>query len=353
MAQTFHKLFPSSTCRQCPLADGGDGTLDVLLSAQKGRVRTAVVKGPLGARVRARWGWFKKFPGLPGPAAVIEMAEASGLKLLRGPNRILDATTEGTGQLIKAVLKARCRSLVIGVGGTASSDGGAGALSALGFRFFDKSGRPLRPTPREMIHLHRVDRSRVDRRLFGLKIFVLCDVTNPLLGNMGSARVYGPQKGATPQDVRFLENVLGRWAKLAPRKVSQRKGAGAAGGLAFGLAGYLGARLMKGGEFILQSVGWKALVQKSQLIVTGEGRIDRTSFSGKVVGAVTRARGSAKVIAVCGSTNLSKRKLMQRRLSDIEVMGPKGLRDPKTELKRATEKLLMRVEPALRSKKSP
>lgn len=321
-----------------PLADGGDGTLDVLNSALGGEIRRTWVRGPLGKPVLARWGHVKKKK-----LALIEMAEASGLRLIK-KNRIRDGTSFGTGQLIRAALEAGCRSAMIGVGGTATADGGAGALQALGLRYLDRDGRELQASPADLIRLFQVDETALDARLKNLKISVLCDVTNPLLGPRGSARVFGPQKGASPADVRFLEKVLSRWSRFARRQTKNSPGAGAAGAVAFGLSAFLGASLVEGAPFILKTVGWKKIARQSKIILTGEGKLDRTSFSGKVVGAVLKNRGGARVGVVCGSCSLSRSEWKRKGIAAVEEMGKEGLMNPKRELKRAAYRLFRRFD---------
>ena len=236
----------------------------------------------------------------------MEMARASGLALVKGRNRIMEATTAGTGQLLRAALDRGCKTIFLGVGGTACGDGGAGALRELGLAYFDKDGKPLSAKPNDLLRLASVNWDRFDRRLRKTKIHVLCDVTNPLLGPNGSARTFGPQKGATPTQVRLLEKALRIWSRSAKLKAAKRRpGAGAAGGLAFGLAGFAGARLERGTPVIMRALDWQRAARRADLIVTGEGRLDKTSFQGKVIGEIVRRRGRAKVVAVCGSSALS------------------------------------------------
>ena len=250
-----------------PVADGGDGTMEALRSRIGGRLVTTRVTGPLGSPVRARY-------LRAGRTAVIEMAEASGLKLV--PRRRRDplaATTRGTGELIAHAWRHGARSILLGVGGSATVDGGAGALEVL-------PPAAVRNTT------------------------VLCDVDNPLLGPRGAAPVFGPQKGATPTVVRRLQRRLRRWARLLRARtgmdVRRLRGGGAAGGLAAGLAAH-GARLVRGSDFILKAVGFPP--RRCDFVVTGEGCVDRTSLEGKAVGAVLRA-SPAPVVLVCGRCNL-------------------------------------------------
>ena len=317
MARAAQKKFPGATLRVMPLADGGDGTLEVLRLAWGGKLIFTMVEGPLGIKVKAAWGFFSG-QGRRHPVAVIEMARASGLALVRGRNRIMDATSFGTGQLIRAALNKGCRNIILGVGGTACADGGAGALRALGLKYFDRTNQELSARPRDLLQLHRVEWTDFDGRLRKAKINILCDVTNPLLGQRGSARIFGPQKGATPIQVRQLEAMLRRWSMFAPRKVAMESGAGAAGALAFGLAGFAGAHLRQGTPAVMRALKWGTEARKADLILTGEGRLDQTSFQGKVVGEVVARKGRAQVMVVCGSSTLSPREIKNRKIFRVE-----------------------------------
>lgn len=325
---------PNALIVSRPLADGGDGTLDVLVPKMNRRRTT--VRGPLGAPVRAEWGLFDQ-NGVR--TAVIEMARASGLALVKGRNRILDASSRGTGELIRAALDAGARRIVIGAGGTATADGGAGALEALGLRFYGGGDRPLRAAPRALIALRRVDRSRLDGRLRRTAVSILCDVTNPLLGARGSARTFGPQKGATPAQVALLERLMRRWSTFATVQTRNRPGAGAAGALAFGLSAFAGGRLVGGGEFIINELNWRRVARSVDWIVTGEGRLDETSFSGKVVGAVAAGKGRARLAVVCGTSALGARAWTSRGISAVEWTGPGGLRRPEAAVRQAAARL--------------
>ncbi len=339
-SRTLHtvikKRFPRARIRSLPLADGGDGTLDVLMTSMKGRLVSTRVNGPQGKRVTAHWALCA------GKIAVIEMARASGLALVMGRNDTRAATSYGTGELIKAALNKGCRTILIGVGGTATSDGGAGALRALGLKYFDKAGRLLDGPPNQMIQLNRVDWSGLDPRLKKTSISVICDVTNPLLGKNGSAHTFGPQKGASPRDVLFIERVMKKWSTFARFQTRRKAGAGAAGALAFGLSGFLNARLVRGTPFIMERLAWRKAAQNADVIVTGEGRLDKTSFSGKVIGEITRHaawRGRTKVFAVCGDSPLGTVYLGHHGIAHIERLGPAGLRRPAPSLRRAAERL--------------
>ncbi len=292
---------PGVQTRLLPLSDGGDGLIEALLSARGGRRIAAWVRGPLGERRRAH------FALLRGKTAVVEMARASGLALVPPSRRDpLRATSYGTGQLIKAALKSGARTILVGMGGSATNDGGSGMAQALGWSLLDDKGRELEPGAGALLKLSRIERGSA-RPLKGARVIAVSDVTNPLLGPEGSARVYGPQKGATPEMVDLLERALGRYARILARdlhvRVARLPGAGAAGGLGAGLAAFLGARIVRGSEFVLREIGARSLLRGVLAAVTGEGRLDKTSFYGKAPIEFSRlARSLAvPVAAVCGS----------------------------------------------------
>lgn len=327
-----------SAFRLLPLADGGDGTLDVLLAALGGRRRRTRVTGPLGRPVVAEWGIVR------GDTAVIEMARASGIALTRGRNRVMEATSRGTGELIRAAMDAGCRSIYLGVGGTATADGGAGALAALGLRYFDRDGRALAEDPVSLLRLHRVDRGGLDPRLERTRLFILCDVRNPLLGPRGSARTFGPQKGASPRQVRTLEKFLKHWSRFARRQTRTRRGAGAAGAVAYGLSAFAGANLVEGCPFIMKAVGWSRAARSADVIVTGEGRLDPTSFSGKVAGEVARGRGRAIAAAVCGTSSMTAAEAARRGLSEVVTLGAAGFKRPVFAARQAARRLAKKLK---------
>jgi glycerate kinase len=335
MASALRRKIPNISLTLLPLADGGDGTLDVLLGALKGKKISTIVRGPLGKKVKADWGIVPRRR-----LAVIEMARASGLALVRGKNRIRGASSFGTGQLIKAALDKGCKTILIGVGGTATADGGAGALEALGLRYLDDQDHILSGRPVDLIRLSRIDRRGLDVRLRRTNIVVLCDVTNPLLGKQGSARTFAPQKGASPHDVEFLERLMKKWSRFANPWTKNRAGTGAAGALAFGLAAFARAKLVRGTPYVMKTLNWKKAARRASVIVTGEGRLDKTSFSGKVIGEILKNRFRAKVCIVCGTNTLSSKEWKRRGITRVEQMGKKGLKSPEPALKAATTRLM-------------
>ncbi len=304
MADGFRRGWPAVRCRLIPMADGGEGTVDAW-SAATGAARVAArVRDPLGRTIRAAYARDARRR-----LAVIEMAAASGLPLLRPGERDPRRTsTLGTGDLIRHALDGGARTLLLGIGGSATNDGGTGMASALGARFLDRQGRPLAPGGGDLHRLHRIDLAGLDPRLVSVRLQVACDVTNPLCGASGAAAVYGPQKGATPAQVRQLDAGLERLARVMAGQypetagLDRQPGAGAAGGLGFGLLAFCGARLGRGVELVAEAVGLERRLKGCILVVTGEGRLDAQTVNGKTpvgVAAVARRLG-IPVIAICG-----------------------------------------------------
>ncbi|MDA8392872.1 MAG: glycerate kinase [Actinomycetota bacterium] len=292
--------------RCVPVADGGEGTLDVALASGYRRVPVTVC-GPTGNDVRSAI-------AVRGDTAVVEMAAASGLSLL--PDQLADpmrATSTGTGQLVLAALDNGCSNVVLGVGGSASTDGGSGMLAALGARLLDVRGERIGPGGQGLRLLATVDMSDLDPRLHRTRFVLASDVDNPLLGCRGAAAVYAPQKGASPEQVQSLEAGLQRWAELIDRRFADLPGAGAAGGVGFAALAVLGARRRPGAEAVLELVGFPEHLEGATLAVTGEGSLDRQTLSGKApagVAAAARAAG-VPVVAVCGRCRLTARELLE------------------------------------------
>ncbi|HEY7296251.1 MAG TPA: glycerate kinase [Dehalococcoidia bacterium] len=287
-----------------PLADGGPGTLDALLAARGGALHTARVCGPLqDSSVMARFGVFAD------TAAVLETAEANGLALLAQlglPQNPAQATTRGVGELVRAALDAGCRRFLLGIGGSATNDGGAGMAQALGFRLLNADGLDLAPGAAPLAQLARIDGSNADARLAECTFDVAVDVQNPLCGPQGATAVYGPQKGVRPEQVADLDAALRRLgetiARDLGRNVLELPGAGAAGGLGAGLVGFLGARLRPGFEIVAEAVELERHVAGADLIVTGEGRLDEQTPFGKTIAGVSlmAQRHGKPVVALVG-----------------------------------------------------
>ncbi len=294
-------VLPDLAVEALPVADGGDGTVDAAVAAgfQRHEVRVA---GPLGQEVTAAF-------ALRGDTAVVEMAEASGLQRLpAGVFAPLTASTYGSGELLRAALDAGARTIVFGVGGSATTDGGAGMLSALGARFVDAGGEPVTPGGEGLATLASADLSALDPRLASVEFVLASDVDNPLTGPKGAAAVYGPQKGASPDDVATLDAALAHYAKVLERAIGAKAaeyaaspGAGAAGGIGYG-ALLIGARFRPGIEVMLDVLGFAPALEQATLVITGEGSLDEQTLHGKApagVAAAARAAGK-EVIAVCG-----------------------------------------------------
>ncbi len=302
MGQGVRAAFPGAEVVAVPVADGGDGLASVLIDALGGEARVVTVRGPLGAPVQAT---LCLVPALG--LAAVEMAAASGLALLapedRNPTR---TTTYGTGELIRAALDLGARRIVVGIGGSATNDGGIGMAAALGVRFLDAAGNPVAPVGGALGQIRRIDMSGLDPRLAQLCCEAICDVDNPLLGPRGAAQVYGPQKGATPAQVAGLDAGLAHLADLILAdlglEVRDLPGAGAAGGLGAGLRAFLGADLRRGVDLVLDLVGLDAALPGADLVITGEGRIDfQTAFGKAPAGVAGRAKARGiPCVAIAG-----------------------------------------------------
>jgi len=270
-----------------PMADGGPGTIDAVLSSVKGERLKASVHDPLGHPHEAIWAL------LDDKTALIEMAEASGLALLRPEERDPHRTsTYGTGELIRAALDGGCRRLVVAIGGSATNDGGAGMAQALGARLLDVAGDELKPGGAALANLQRIDVSGIDPRLRSCQVVAAADAVNPLLGPAGASLVYGSQKGGTPEAVAELESALQRYADVVRRDlgvdVVSVIGAGAAGGLGAGLVAFMGARITSGAEFVAEAIGLAGRIEQADVVFTGEGRLDSQTAYGKAVAVVAR-----------------------------------------------------------------
>lgn len=287
-----------------PVADGGDGTLDALVAGVGGTVMGVIARGPLGLPVRAHLGQLSDGTG------VVEMAQASGLALVPvGDRDPMRASSIGTGELIKGALARRPGRILIALGGSATVDGGTGLARALGVRFVDPGNKPVAEGGEGLAHIAKIDASRLDPRVKATPLVALADVTNPLLGPGGAAAVFGPQKGASPQDVEQLERGLERLAeRLATdlgADVADLPGAGAAGGTGAMLAA-LGAQLQPGGEVVLEALRFGERIAGAGLVITGEGKLDSQSLAGKAPVAVARAAAAAGVpcAAIAGEAEL-------------------------------------------------
>ena len=286
-----------------PLADGGEGTVEALIHGTGGEFVPAIATGPTGEPVSCTYGITE------GRTAVIEMAVCAGLPLVPEDRRNpLETTTFGLGELIRDAVERGCRDFIIGLGGSATHDAGLGMLSALGFRFSDAGGKPLAPCGGSLISVSQIDAGAVDPRIFQCSFRMACDVKNPLLGEFGAARVYGPQKGASPGMVEELERGTEHFAQAVKDRLGRNyaayPGAGAAGGLGYAFLCFLDARIERGIDIVLEMAGMEAAIRGADFVVTGEGRIDSQTAMGKGPIGVARLakKHGATVIALAGCT---------------------------------------------------
>ncbi len=321
------RVWPDAQIDVVPIADGGDGSAQAIIDAAGGRRVEREVKGPDGRPVKA---WYGLLSG--GTTAVVELALASGLALLpAGSNDPLTATTYGTGELVGAAIDAGARRVILAIGGSATNDAGAGALTALGAHFLDAAGRPLPPGGAALSRLARIDDGDLRRRLAGIRIEIACDVDNPLVGPNGASAIYGPQKGATPVDVHALDAALTRFADVARATtgadVRDVPGAGAAGGIAGGFLALAGARLVPGASLVLDAIDFDRRLAGAFLLVTGEGRMDRQTAAGKAPFAAAQAAGRAGIpaIAVAGSVALHGDEMERLGLVLVEPLVTHGI----------------------------
>ncbi|KYK14470.1 MULTISPECIES: glycerate kinase [Streptomyces] len=344
----LRRVVPDLAVEALPVADGGDGTVAAAVAAGFER-REVRVAGPLGDEVTAAYALRE------GPA-VVELAEASGLQRLpEGVLAPLTSSTYGSGELLRAALDAGARTIVFGVGGSATTDGGAGMLSALGARFLDGAGEPVAPGGGGLADLASADLSGLDPRLSDVELVLASDVDNPLTGPKGAPAVYGPQKGASPQDVETLDAALGHFAKVLEgtetvgaraAEYAASPGAGAAGGIGFG-AMLLGARFRPGIEVMLDVLGFAPALERADLVITGEGSLDEQTLHGKApAGVASAARAAGKeVVAVCGRLALAPEVLGRagiRRaypLTDVEPDVAKCIADAGPILERVAERI--------------
>lgn len=322
---------PQTETVLAPMADGGDGTLEAIQHSRGGAIHDASVSGPLGRTVRARWLLLSD-----GETGVIEMASASGLSLLQpGDRDPMRASTNGVGELIRDVLDKSCRHLIVGLGGSATVDGGAGVAQALGVGLYDRRGRSLSRGGGALAELEHIDLGGLDDRVGECRIVGAYDVSNPLLGPRGAAAVYGPQKGATPDAVHKLETGLSRLADVIRRDigldVAELPGAGAAGGLGAGLVAFLGAQLVSGVDLILKLTGFQEKLSGAHLVITGEGSLDSQSASGKAPVGVARVARDLRVpvLVLAGNLGQGYQALYQEGVDAAMsiVPGPMSLED--------------------------
>lgn len=330
------KRYPDLEVTELPVADGGEGTVEALLTAMGGEKIYCTVKSPLGRDISACYGI------LPDGTAVIEMAQASGITL-EEKNKALRASSYGTGQLILDAINRGIKSILIGIGGSATTDGGIGAIAALGGRFLDSNEKEVPLCGKGLSLIEKIDISGLDKRLGECNITVLCDVVNPLYGEKGAAYVFSPQKGAAENEVLILDEGLRRLAKVSStvlgKDYSLCEGAGAAGGLGFGLMAFLGARLTKGIEYVLDKTDFSEKIKDADLIITGEGKLDRQSLMGKVPFYVAEKSKGKRVLALVGVSEVTPDEAKEKGIAEITETNPLHL--PFEEIKDSARQMLI------------
>ena len=324
-------VMPHAQLVKCPMADGGEGTVEAIVAAGNGQLRRNHVQGPLGAPVEAHWGWLPD-----SHTAIIEMAEASGLQLLKPEQRNACITsTFGTGELIKAALDAGARRVILAIGGSATNDAGAGALQALGLGLFDAQGNSLPRGGLALAHVARIELSGLDPRLAEVRFEIAADVNNPLCGEHGASAIFGPQKGASAEQVQLLDQALGHFAdhcaRVLPKDVRHEPGSGAAGGLGFAAKAFLGAQFRAGVEVVAELVGLAEAVKGADLVITGEGRFDAQTLRGKTpfgVASIARAEG-VPVVVLAGTLGEGYQALYEHGINAAFAIasGPMTLQD--------------------------
>lgn len=339
-------VFPDAECLEVPMADGGEGTVDAVVDALHGQRVEAAVTDPLGRPVTAVYGYVPLRQ-----LAVIEIAAAAGLELIPTEQRdVMRASTFGVGELIRSALDRGAEDILVGLGGSATNDGGAGMLVALGAVMTDADGSPLEPGGAALERLECIDVSRLDPRLRDARIRVASDVTAPLLGPTGASAVFGPQKGAGPADVARLDAALSRLAAVTATTLGhvqpQRAGAGAAGGLGFALAEYLGAEICPGAEEVARTVGLEQALRDADWVFTGEGSVDAQTVMGKTPFGVAQlaVKAGARVVIFAGRVAPDASVLLDYGVDRLVAITAEGtplqqaLRDGPASLTRATEK---------------
>jgi glycerate kinase len=329
IAQGVCKVFSNADVKVVPVADGGEGTVQALVDATGGEVLYQTVTGPLGNPVSAFWGLLGD-----GRTAAIEMAACSGLPLV--PQELRDprvTTTYGVGELILAALDRGCRHFIIGIGGSATNDGGAGMAQALGASLLTADDQPIAFGGAALASLARISTKLMDARLQDCTFDIACDVTNPLCGPLGASAVYGPQKGATPQMVEELDRALAHYARIIEHdlglSVADIPGSGAAGGLGAGLLAFLHAQLKPGAQIVLEAVNLDAYIRDADLVLTAEGQLDIQTAYGKSVGAVAELakQYDLPVLAFAGSVGENYHAVYDLGVDAIAVLpsGPMSL----------------------------
>ncbi len=342
-------VLPDAEIVSIPLADGGEGTVEALVRATEGKIRKVKVTGPLGDPVEAQFGLLGD-----DVTGVVEMAQAAGLSLVLPDKRDpLIATTYGVGELMLAALDTGCTQLIVGLGGSATNDGGAGMAQALGVQFLGPGGRELGRGGEALVGLERIETSRLDPRVSRTTIWAASDVTNPLCGANGASAIYGPQKGATEEMVAKLDKALWHYGSVIADQlgieVRELAGAGAAGGLGAGLVAFAGARIRSGASLVLELLRFEEFLESADLVLTGEGRIDQQIEFGKAISGVALLAGKhgVPVVAFTGCLAEDEDKLAKRGVGAVMPIVPGPVTEQEA-MQRAGELLQTAAERATR-----
>ncbi len=338
------KLYPYSDIIEIPLADGGEGTCDAFYHSLGGKIVHTTVKSPLARNIASQ------YLMLENGTAIIEMAKASGITIEK-ENNALTAGSYGTGQLILHALNAGAKKIILGIGGSATTDGGTGCMAALGVKFKDENNNEIYPCGKTLNDIKAIDTSALDKRLKNTDITVLCDVDNPLYGKNGAAFVFSPQKGAKSEDVVFLDNGLQNLANVFRTQFSNDyssfPGSGAAGGMGFAMLSFLSAKLKSGIDCVLDTADFDTHLKNCELIITGEGRMDKQSLMGKVPFGVAKRGQGTKVIAVVGICELKRDEYQKHGIYKVIETNEKHL--PFEEIKDKAEEMLKSACKGLKS----
>ncbi len=356
ICETGKKEYQNLEFVSLPVGDGGEGTMECLIAACNGKKNSLMVEGPLGEQVEAHYGI------LPDQTVIFEMAEASGLNLLR-PEQYnpMKTSTYGTGQLLQYAMKQGLSKMMLCIGGSATNDGGMGALQALGIKFFDQYQQELRGCGENLIKIESIDRSDFVMNNVDFQLTILCDVVNPFTGENGATMIYGPQKGATSAMVQELEAGMIHFQKLLSKMVGGDylilPGTGAAGGLGGALQVFCKGTLTSGIDAVLEQTGFEQLIQDADAVITGEGKVDHQTLNGKVVyGVLKRCKAqNVPVYVLAGTAGEGANRLLEEGVAAMEFCSnstftiEKSLKYPKIALVEATERILDKLNNSLQS----
>ena len=341
ISKEIQTAFPDCNIIEMPIADGGEGSVDTIISVLGGAIHKSNVLSPDDRTIEANYGIATN------GTAVLEMAQSSGITRQKNLNP-MTSTTFGFGELIKAALGKGAREFVLCIGGSATTDGGCGMAAALGVEFFDSKGNKFIPSGETLSEIAKIDTKNLDKRIAECKFTVMCDVDNPLFGERGAAYIYSPQKGATPAQVLILDSGLQHFGeKLSEhfgREFYNIPGAGAAGGLGAGCLAFLGANLMSGIEAILNLCNFAKQSKDADLIITGEGKLDEQSFQGKVLSGIRKNSGNVPIWSICGVCDYDKKTLKNEGISVFEtsegISKEESMKNPEKYIKAAVQRAI-------------